>query len=370
MKVALVYDRVNKFGGAEKVLLSLHEIFPKAPLYTSVYDPVNASWAKVFPGIHTSFLQKIPFLKNNHEFIPFLMPFAFASFNFDEYDLVISVTSEFAKNIKVKNKHICYCLTPTRYLWSHHDEYFSNKNLKLLATPVIKILRKIDKSSAQKPDLMIAISTVVQKRIKKYYNRSSSIIFPPASTADERKQKLTNLAMRSSGSEDFRFLRAKRFYLIVSRLVKYKKVDLAIRAFNNLHKPLIIIGTGREEKKLKELAKKNIEFTGFVSEKELSNFYKNATALIFPQEEDFGIVAVEAQSFGVPVIAYKAGGSLDTIIDKKTGIFFTRQNKVSLASAVKRFEKLKFDKNLIKKNALKFSSKTFRKSFLAIVKSL
>lgn len=180
-KVAIVYDRVNKWGGAERVLLSLHEMFPKAPLYTSVYDKKNAKWAKVFPQVHTSFLQYIPFTKSNHEFLAPLMPLAFESFNFDNYDLVISVTSEFAKNIKTNSKtlHVCYCLTPTRYLWSHYEEYFQNKILKFFTKPVISILRKWDKKAAYRPDVMFAISTEVQQRIKKYYNRESEIIFPP-----------------------------------------------------------------------------------------------------------------------------------------------------------------------------------------------
>src|SRR5258708_5823333 len=188
MKTAIVYDRVNKWRGAERVLLALHEIFPDASLYTSVYSKENASWAKVFPEIKTSFLQKIPFAKNNHEFLAPLMPFAFSSFNFDKYDLVISVTSEFAKNIQVKNgKHICYCLTPTRYLWSGYEEYFKNKYLKLVTKPLVNYLRKMDKKAAKKPDVMIAISTEVKKRIKKYYRRDSRIIFPPVDIRSPKK---------------------------------------------------------------------------------------------------------------------------------------------------------------------------------------
>lgn len=181
MKVAIVYDRVNKWGGAERVLLTLHKMFPKAPLYTSVYDAKNAKWAKVFPKIYTSFLQKIPFAKSNHELLAPFMPFVFSRFNFDNYDLVISVTSEAAKGIitRPETLHVCYCLTPTRYLWSHYSLYFKNPFLKFLSKPVINYLRKLDKVSAQRPDIMIAISTEVQKRIKKYYDRDSEIIFPP-----------------------------------------------------------------------------------------------------------------------------------------------------------------------------------------------
>ena len=181
MKVALVYDRVNKWGGAERVLLALHEIWPKAPLYTSVYDPAAAGWADCFE-VRTSFLQKLPLPKNEHELYPFLMGIAFESFNFDEFDLVISITSEFAKAIITKPKtfHICYCLTPTSYLWSGYEQYFKNKNyLKFFTRPLINYLRWYDKIIAHRPDKYIAISKTVQERIKKFYNQESSIIYPP-----------------------------------------------------------------------------------------------------------------------------------------------------------------------------------------------
>src|SRR3989338_4440016 len=180
MKVALVYDRVNKWGGAERVLLALHKIFPDAPLYTSVYDNDKAPWAKVFK-IKTSFLQNFPFASQNHEFYAPLMPLVFESFSFDEYDLVISVTSEAAKGIltKPQTKHICYCLTPTRYLWSGYEDYFKNPILRFISKQVVFYLRFWDKIASQRPDVLIAISKEVQKRIKKYYDRDSSIIYPP-----------------------------------------------------------------------------------------------------------------------------------------------------------------------------------------------
>jgi len=372
MKVAIVYDRVNKWVGAERVLLALHEIFPKAPLYTSVYDEKNVRWAKVFSEVKTSFLNKIKFLQNKHEFLAPLMPLAFSLFNFDEYDLVISVTSEFAKNINAK-KHICYCLTPTRYLWSHNDEYFSDKILRTIFRPLINYLRKIDKKAAQKPDEIIAISTVVAERIKKYYGRESKIIFPPASFTSPKK--FENPRSRQTSWPDlsnFSSVRRKngKYYLIVSRLVKYKKVDLAINVFNELNLPLAIVGTGREERNLKSIAKNNIKFVGFVSEEKLTEYYLGAKALIYPQEEDFGITAIEAQSFGVPVIAYKAGGAIDTVVSKKTGVFFDEQNIKSLKTAIKRFEKMKFNKKVILKNAERFSKKRFKEEFLALVKNL
>ena len=346
MKVAIVYDRVNKWGGAERVLLALHEIFPEAPLYTSVYDSKGAPWAKVFPRVVTSFLQKFPLAKSNHEFFPLLMPLAFESFDFSDFDLVLSVTSEAAKGIRTKpgTMHICYLLTPTRYLWSHSGEYFGRN--ESLVKPVIDYLKKWDKAASRRPDKIIAISGEVKNRIKKYYGRESEIIFPPT--------EIRKAERRKSG----------RYYLIVSRLVKYKKVDLAIETFNKLKLPLIIVGIGKEEKRLKRKAKSNIKFAGMVSEKDLVNYYLGAKALIMPQEEDFGIVSVEAQSFGIPVIAYKKGGAIDTVIPGKTGVFFERQTPESLADAINRFEKMQFVVDNLFTNSQKFSKEVFKKRIL------
>lgn len=349
-KVAIVYDRVNKWGGAEHVLLALHEMFPEAPLYTSVYDEKNAKWAKVFPKVATSFLQKFPFAKSNHEFLAPLMPLAFESFDFSEFDLVISVTSEAAKGIKTgpNTLHICYLLTPTRYLWSHEDQYFKGQAFKVFTKPITSYLKKWDKKASKRPDVMIAISTEVQKRIKKYYKRKSQLIFPPVNVP----------LLHNNGTKE------KKYYLIVSRLVGYKKVDLAIDVFNKLELPLIIVGTGREEKRLKSKSKKNIKFVGQVSEKELVKHYQNAKALIMPQEEDFGIVSVEAQAVGTPVIAFRKGGATDTVIDGKTGVLFNEQNVESLTRAIAKFEKIRFNHKYLVKNAQRFSKSVFKKEFL------
>ena len=354
MKVALVYDRVNKWGGAERVLLTLHEMFPEAPLYTSVYDERKASWAKVFPKIYTSFLQKVPFVKSNHELFGWLMPLAFETFNFDMYDLVISVTSEAAKGIitKPKTRHICYCLTPTRYLWSHYDLYFKNNFLKFISKPVINYLKVWDKIAASRPDEFIAISTEVKKRIKKYYDRGSKVIFPPVSTPE------VAIANHSRSG----------YFLIVSRLVGYKRVDLAVKAFNKLKLPLVVVGTGSQANNLKLIAGNNIKFTGEVSEEALIKYYQGAKALILPQEEEFGIVSVEAQSFGVPVIAFKKGGALDSVVEGRTGIFFLKQEVDSLVSAVAQFnQRPVFDRPSLVKNARRFSKDNFKKTILNLL---
>lgn len=355
MKVVLVYDRVNKWGGAERVLLALHKIFPDAPLYTSVYNKNKAPWAKVFK-IKTSFLQNFPFASQNHEFYAPLMPLAFESFTFDEYDLVISVTSEAAKGIitKPQTKHICYCLTPTRYLWSGYDEYFKNPILRFISKPVIFYLRFWDKIATHRPDAFIAISRGVQKRIKKYYGRESKIIYPPVEISNSKFQ-----IPNKSQITEYR-IQNTEYFLIVSRLVPYKKIDLAIKVFNKLGLSLKIVGTGVWENKLKRMAKGDIEFLGYLTDKELVEYYKECQALIFPQEEDFGLAILEAQSFGKPVIALKKGGALDTITGGKTGIFFEAQNEKSLKDAILRFQKMNFNPEDSVKNAKKFSFDEFK----------
>lgn len=356
MRTALVYDRVNKWGGAERVLLAFHEIFPEAPLFTSVYDAKNAPWARAFPKIHTSFLQKIPFAKGNHELFPFLMPIAFESFSFDDYELVISVTSEAAKGIITKpgTRHVCYLLTPTRYLWSGYAGYFNNPVLRFFSKPVINYLRSWDKIAAERPDTVIAISTEVQRRIRKYYNRNSEVVFPP----------LTLETGRVNSKEG-------KYYLVVSRLVPYKKVGLVVKAFNKLKYPLVIVGKGSEEIKLRLTAiSPNTKFVGQVTDSELQNYYAGCKALIFPQNEDFGLTAVEAQAFAKPVIAYRAGGALDSVIEGETGIFFNDQNWRSLYDAVKKFEKLKFDSKIIIRNAQRFAEDRFRKNLLGLINNI
>lgn len=365
-----MYDRVNKWGGAERVLLALHGMFPDAPLYTSVYDTRKASWAKVFPKIYTSYLQKIPPARGNHELLAPLMPLAFESFRFDNYDLVISVTSEAAKGIitKPQTKHVCYCLTPTRYLWSGYDDYFHGKFARTVSQKVVGYLREWDKVAAQRPDMMIAISTAVQERIKKYYGRDSEMVFPPVELlSPHRKKSLLRGPRKGAASRNFL---DDAYFLVVSRFVSYKRVDLAIDTFNQLGLPLIIVGTGRQAAGLKLKAKSNIKFLGQVEEEKLAQIYAGAKALIMSQEEDFGLVAVEAQSFGVPVIAYKKGGVLDSVIEGKTGLFFGKQTPQSLIAAIAKFDKWHFNKEELITNAARFSKENFKKEFLKLIKEI
>jgi len=364
MKVALVYDRVNKWGGAERVLLALHKLFPDAPLYTSVYNSKTASWALRFNSgqakIKTSFLQNVPFA-TRHELYAFLMPIAFESFSFDDFDLVISVTSEAAKGIitKPKTKHICYCLTPTRYLWSGYKDYFKNPILAFFSKPLVYYLRTWDKVASQRPDAYIAISKEVQKRIKKYYGRESEVVYPPVT--------LENSKFETRNSKQFQNTKYKiqntDYFLIVSRLVPYKRIDIAIRAFNELKLPLKIVGVGGEERRLKSIANPNIEFLGYLTEGELVRYYRGCRALIFPTLEDFGLTILEAQSFGKPVIAFKAGGAPESIIEGKTGEFFYPQTEDALIKKIKEFKSSKYNPIDCIKQAEKFSFERFKKEF-------
>ncbi|OGM74438.1 hypothetical protein A2382_00880 [Candidatus Woesebacteria bacterium RIFOXYB1_FULL_38_16] len=354
MKVAIVYDRVNKWGGAERVLLSLHKMFPDAPLYTSVYDGEKADWARVFSRVIPSFLQNIPYAKYNHEKLALLMPIVFESFCFDHFDLVISVTSEAGKGILTssKTKHICYCLTPTRYLWSGHGDYFRNKYLRILSQPAISYLRKWDIAASRRPDVMIAVSSVVQNRIKQYYDRDSVVVHPPVdylNFSDSNKKK------------------NKDYYLLVSRLVPYKRNDLAVRAFNELGLPLVVIGEGVEGQKLKKMARDNIRFISRVSDEELGTWYLGAKALIMPQSEDFGLVAVEAQAYGVPVVSYADSGVRDIVIEGETGYFFDKQEVGSIMKALKKTENMEMNPRLIKNNSKRFSFDNFTEKLLKII---
>ncbi len=356
MKVALVYDRVNKWGGAERVLLALHELFPDAPLYTSVYNKKTATWAKPFT-VKTSFLQHIPYASSAHEYFPMLMPMAFESFSFDQYDVVISVSSEAAKGVKTgKNTlHICYCLTPTRYLWSGYKDYFKNRLFKTLVYPLVWSLRVWDKNAARRPDIFVAISDEIRKRIKTYYKRESVVIYPPVSFGQKEKRK-TRISEEKDG-----------YFLVVSRLVGYKRIDLAIQACNMLQLPLKIIGIGVEEKNLKSLAGSTVEFLGLLTEQSLVQYYKGCKALLFPGIEDFGLTVVEAQSFGKPVIAFAGGGALETIKKNKTGIFFTPQTVTGLVKALRQFNQKKFSSKESVKNAQNFSKKRFKEEFIKII---
>jgi glycosyltransferase involved in cell wall biosynthesis len=350
MKLAFVYDRINKLGGAEKILLALHQAYPQAPFYTAVYNPGSAPWAKDLK-INASWLNHFPLAKTHHEFYPWLTSLAFESFNFDQYDVVVSVTSAEAKAVitKPKTLHLCYCLTPTRYLWSHRQKYTLDPYLGKFLRPWLTYLQQVDLINARRPDVYAAISKTVQQRIKKYYHQNSSVIYPPVDTAK------------------FSFQPAQDYFLLVSRLVPYKNIDIAIKAFNQLQKKLIIVGFGRENARLKQLAGPTIKFKGLVTDQELTELYQHCLALVMPQEEDFGIVSLEAQSSGKPVIALQSGGAKETIINHQTGILFEKPAVDSLVSAMKQFNSCSWDPSLIQAQAKKFDTRIFVNNFTKFV---
>lgn len=352
MKVAIVYDRVNKWGGAERVLLALHEIWPEAPLFTAVYDSERAQWADVF-AIKSSFMQYIPFARVHHEWFPWLTPMAFESFSFDEFDVVISVTSAEARYVITKphTMHICYCLTPTRYLWSGYDVYAQTSALLRLLTPT---LRRWDMIGAQRPDHYIAISHRVKERIKNYYGRDVlSVIYPPVDLLPSQQYA------------------QKDYFLVVSRLVPYKRIDRIIDAFNELKLPLVIIGSGLEERLLARRASATISFvSSHLTDAELVAYYGSCRAFLSAADEDFGIAAAEAQGAGRPVIAYAQSGTAEIVEDGKTGILFREQSGRSIIDALKRFQKMTIRSQDCRERARRFSKQRFAKEMKETVDRL
>lgn len=358
MKVALVYDRVNKFGGAERVLLALKKLYPDAPLYTLVYSKPTARWAKVFKIVPT-FFNKIKFLRRRHEILAPLSALAFETFNLTGFDVVISVTSDQAKAVitRPETLHLCYCLTPTRYLYTAAAEYRRHFRLKWLFDKYLPSARLADQIYASRPDAYLSISREVAGRVKEYYGRSSEVIYPPI-------------------NYDF-FKEAPRhkkrdYYLVVSRLVPYKKVDLVIEAFNRLNLPLTVVGIGSEEEKLKSLARSNIDFVGLVDDTKLRRLYTLAKAVIYPQIEDFGLVPLEAAAAGTPTLALAQGGAAETIIDNFTGLFYKEQTSGAIEAAVHRFESghHQISAKRCTEQAALFSEDRFISAFSAKVNSL
>jgi len=345
MKVALVHDWLTGMRGGEKILEGLCELFPKASLYTLVFNPERVSMPIRRMAIKTSFLQYIPSVSKNYRyFLPFF-PKAIEQFNLKEYDLVISTSHCAAKGVKTvpSSCHICYCLTPMRYAWGFHGEYFGHwpSILKKPLDLILAKLRKWDLDSSQRVNFFLAISENVAQKIKNIYGRKvSRVIYPPVDTEFFTAQGRHN---------------CKDYFLIVSALVPYKRINLAVEAFNRLGLPLIIIGEGPEKNRLERAALKNVKFLGWQAKDIIRRYYSQARALIFPGEEDFGIVPLEAQAMGCPVIAYGKGGVKETVVEGKTGIFFYQLQAESLIAAVKAFSKLNFNSETIREHSLKFA---------------
>ncbi len=335
------------------MLQVLCALYPRASIYTLLYD--RDATGGVFDGreIITSFLQKMPFTKKHHRIFPLLMPLAMEQFDFSEYDLVLSLSASFAKGIitKPRTKHICYCLTPPRFLWDSSQKFVEEfgypRLVKQFLPPFITYLRVWDREASLRVDDFWSISNFIQDRVRKYYSKNSKVIYPPVNVGKFHVSDRTG-----------------DYFFMAGRLVSYKRFDLAVRAFNKNGLPLKIVGTGTEFKKLKSIAGKNIEFLGLVSDEKLADLYSNAQACIFPQEEDFGIVPLESMASGRPVIAYRAGGAMETIVENKTGMFFDEQNPESLQAAIERFDKIQFNPEICRKRAEEFDIGVFKENIL------
>jgi len=354
MKVALLHYWLTNIRGGEKVFLELCKMFPDADIFTHVISPDIKEKYFSDRNIHTSFISKLPYAKKLYKNYMPLMFKAARGFDLKGYDLIISSESGPIKGIKKprKAKHICYCHTPVRYIWDMFDNYyqFAPFYKKIAMRLLKKYLRKQDLLSAKSVDAFIVNSNFVKERVQRIYSREAQVIYPPTDV---------NFFQGSTNAHQ------SNYYLMAGELVQYKRPDITVEAFNQNGKKLIISGIGEELNSLKSSAKSNITFAGRVSNEELRDLYSNAQALIFPGIEDFGMVPLEAQAAGTPVIAYAGGGALETVIDRETGLFFPEQTPESLNSAIDEFENLQeiFDSKKIKLHTKTFSQQRFITEF-------
>ncbi len=357
MKVAIVHDWLNQMGGAEGVLESLHDLYPDAPVYTSMYAPERMSAAYRAWDIRTTFMQRLPLVATRHQAYLPLYPLAFDRLDLSEYDLIISNASAFCKGVRARlgAVHLCYCLTPTRFLWMYR-EYVQREGLgrlpRSVLPPIINMLRNSDRRAADRVTAFAAISRAVQERIQRFYGRDSVIIYPPVP-----ESAFTGAEAPHDGG----------YYLSLGRLIPYKRVDLAVRAFNRLGLPLVVIGRGRDRVALERIAGPNVRFLGRVSDEEKRRWLAGCRAFLFPGEEDFGIAPLEAQAVGKPVIAYAAGGALDTIQEGVTGEYFRQPTVESLADAVSRFDPAVYDPAACLANARRFDTAAFNAGWQSFV---
>lgn len=351
MKSAIVHDWLMSMGGAERVLDEILELYP-SPLFTLFQNEKNILGSNIQKAkIERSFIQKLPWAESHYRnYLP-LFPFAIERFDLKPYDLIISSSHAVAKGVKTDKHqlHICYCHTPMRYAWDLEDQYLQTVNpLKAAAArQVLKFLRRWDIESVPRVDAFIANSHYIAERIKRLYGRESVVIYPPVAT---------HLFTPKEIKEDF--------YLTVSRLVPYKKVDLLIEAFNQMpKKKLKIVGIGPELERLKACAKENIEFLGFLPDENVRQLLADAKGFIFAAEEDFGIAPLEAQAAGTPVVAYGRGGVLETVVSGITGLFFKEQSAAELIKTLEEFEKISWSVKLIREHAEKFGVHRFKIEF-------
>ncbi len=356
-RIAIVHDYLVDSGGAERVVLALHEQFPDAPIYTSVHDRHTTFPAINTLDIRTSFLQRLPVRKGNYKFLLPFYPVAFESLDLSGYDIVISSCSSFAKGVITgpDTLHICYCYTPPRFAWRYH-EYTAQEQLgtlqRLLISTLVHPLRTWDFAAAQRVDHFVAISGITARRIWKDYRRESTIIAPPVDV--DRFEPSAEIG---------------DYYLIVSRLAPYKRIDLAVEAFNHLQLPLKVVGAGADAARLRAMANRNIEFLGHLEESRLAELYAHSRAVIFPGVEDFGIVPLEANAAGRPVIAFAAGGALETVKERITGVFFREATADALARAVSATDVMAFDAQVMRHHALQYGKACFKERIAGFVQS-
>lgn len=360
MRVALVHDYLLRLGGAERVLKVFAEMFPDSPIYTLLYDEKHTG--NVFPAarVVTSGLQKLPsIIRKKYRYLLPLFPRYIEAWDFSQFDLVISSSTAFAHGIitKPSTKHMCYMHSPVRYLWDWTHEYQKEhalSGLKKIATRrIFEKLRIWDLIAADRADLLIANSQHVSKRIKKYYRTDSKVIYPPVDTERFTPQKT---------HEDF--------FLIVSTLSPYKKVDLAVELFNKIGKKLVIIGEGAHRPQLQKIAKENITFLGWQNDEVVKDYMQRCQALIFPGEEDFGITPVEATACGKPVLAYAKGGVLESVIEGETGAFFEHQTVESMEKGLGNLLNMKFDPEHMNKRAQLFSTSRFKSQIMEQIEAM
>jgi len=351
VRVALVHDFLYTLRGAERVLDVLCEIFPEADLYALLYRPGTLNPRIEKRRIVASFIDRLPGAHRNHRWFLPLYPLAVAGFSLDRYDLVVSSSYCAAKAVRTRGRHICYCHTPMRYVWDMVDEYFGGARRAILE-PLIRFLRAWDVRTAGRVDSFIANSTCVAERIRRIYGRDSEVIHPPAD-AD----------FYTPGS-----MPREEWFLCASAFAPYKRVDLVMDAFRRSGRPLKVVGAGQDEKRIRSLAGGNVELLGWQSDEVLRDLYRRCRALVFAGEEDFGIVPVEAQLCGAPVVAYGKGGLLDSVLDGRTGLFFREQTVASINEMVARCNQIRFDPAECRRNGERFSRTRFRDRMEAVVR--
>jgi glycosyltransferase involved in cell wall biosynthesis len=363
IKIALVHDWLTGMRGGEKVLETLIDLFPQADLFTLLHNHGSVSEKIESLSIYTSFIDRLPLKRKHYAYYLPLFPTAIELFDLKKYDLILSTSHCVAKGVRTPPTaiHISYIHSPMRYVWDMYEDYFSADKLNFISRKLIPLwanyLRMWDVTSSNRVDAFIANSKHVAKRIRKYYRREAKIIHPPVDT------ELHQLSDQPGA-----------YYLIVSALVPYKRIELAVKTFNQLRKPLLIIGEGPEEGRLKKLAAENITFVNWQPSETLHKYYSECLALIFPGEEDFGITPVEAQACGKPVIAFARGGALETVVGfdgtnehKSSGVFFDQQNESALRAAVEQFEKLNLNQVFIRENSERFNTTRFKRELKVFV---